>query len=92
MLQLPIVFDLRGMRLPVSTLVIGMRLTPLAAAIAHDLRIFGIGFEALAMIVGAPLPLALGLAADALIGTKLGRLKGLLAVTAATGRRQAMLL
>jgi len=92
MLLLPVALDLRGMGLAVMALVIGMRLPPLTSAVAHYLCVLGIGFEPVTMILGAPLTLTLRLATNALIGTELGWLEELLAIAAATSRRQAGLL
>jgi hypothetical protein len=71
------------MSLPVGLLIIGMLLSPLASTIANDLGEHGIGGNPLAMIIGAPPPLALRLAADVLLSVELGGLERLLAIAAA---------
>ena len=71
------------MSLPVGLLVTGMALSPLAPTIADCLGVLGIVGDPPAMIISAPLPLALGLAADVLLSVELGRLKRLMAITAA---------
>jgi hypothetical protein len=80
-----------GVRLPPQLLVAGMSLTPLAAAVADHLRVFGIGNRFVAMIFPAPAALAFRLMADALVGAELGRLKQHLTVAATTTRQAGFL-
>jgi hypothetical protein len=63
--------------------------SPLLSAVADYLGILRVRGDLVAVIVVAAAALAIRLAADALLGTVLRWLKGLLAITAATGRRQA---
>jgi hypothetical protein len=91
-LLLPVLFHLRGVRPPVLAEVIGMGLAPLSAAVSYYLRVVRVGFDSTTMIVGTPLALALGLTAHALIRTKPGGWKCLLAITAAARRWQGGLL
>ncbi len=59
------------MRPPVSLLVIGVGLPPFLLAIDYDLRVYRIGVDFVAMILGAPLVLTRRLAADALVRAEL---------------------
>jgi hypothetical protein len=61
------------MRLPVCLLVIGMGVPPFLLAIVDRLRVYRIGVDLAAMILGAPLALAWRLAADALVRAELRR-------------------
>jgi len=74
------------MRLPVSLLVIGMGVPPFLLAIDYNLRVYRIGFDFAAMILGAPLAPAWRLAADALVRAELGGFERLLAEAATTAR------
>jgi hypothetical protein len=74
------------MRLPVGLLVIGVGIPPFPLAIDYDLRVYRIGVDFAAMILGAPLAPAWRLAADALVRAELGGFERLLAEAATTAR------
>ena len=74
------------MRLAIGLLVIGMGVTPLLLAIDHDLRVYRIGIDLAAMILGAPLAPACRLAADALVRAELRGFECLVAEAATTAR------
>jgi hypothetical protein len=87
-LLLPIPLSGVGVGLPVFFLVIRMVGSPLLSAVTNHLRVLRVRSDLVTVIVVAAAALAIRLAADALFGTVLRWLKGLLAITAATGRRQ----
>ena len=76
-----------GVVLPVGLLIFGMGLAPLAAAVANDLGVLGIGLSLAAAVITAPAGLTLRLAAYALVGTARRGLEGLLAIRAAARRK-----
>jgi uncharacterized membrane protein YGL010W len=87
-LTLPIALDRFRMGLSVLVGIIGISLAPFLLAVAADLVVLSIGTELAAVIFPAALPLAIGLAANKLLGMIAGRLEDLLAV-AATATHQA---
>jgi hypothetical protein len=76
--------------LAILLLVLGMRLTPFALAVANDLCVLGVGLQLLAVVICPALALAIRRTANTLIGTILRSLKRLLAIAAATGRQAAI--
>jgi len=78
------------MGLPVLAGVIGMAVAPFLLAVPADLLVLGVGVELAAVIFPAALPLAIGPAANKLVGMITGELKNLLAVAAvAIGHKAA---
>jgi hypothetical protein len=90
-LLLAIVGRCFGMALAVGLLIVGMILPPLAAAIADDLGVDGIGSALLSPVLVAPFLLATRIATDALIRAARGGLKGGLAIRAAARRHNRFL-
>jgi hypothetical protein len=88
-LLLPIPLSGVSVGLPVFFLVARMVGSPLLSAVADYLGILRVRGDLVTVIVVPASALAIRLAADALVGTVRRWLKGLLAITAATGRRQA---
>ena len=88
-LLLPIPLSGVSVGLPVFFLVVRMVGSPLLSAVANYLGILRIRGDLVAVIVVAAAALAIRVAADALLGTVLQWLKGLPAITAAAGQRQA---
>jgi hypothetical protein len=72
-LQLPVALGRGWLRLPVGFLITGMSQPPLPPTIPHDLDIFGIHREFLAMVIGAAPALTFRLAADTLVRPDLRR-------------------
>ena len=72
-LALPIGLDHGRDLLSALSLIVGVLVPPLPLTIAHHLAIDRIGVEFLAVILGAPLALALRLAADQLLRAIDGR-------------------
>ncbi|HEY1894783.1 MAG TPA: hypothetical protein VGG62_00870 [Terracidiphilus sp.] len=72
-LQLPVALGRSWLRLPVALLIAGMSFAPLPPAVAHDLGIFGIHRDLLAMVIGAAPALTFRLAADTLVRPDLRR-------------------
>jgi len=70
-LQLAIPCDRGWMRLPVGFLIIRMGFPPFTLAVADNLGVFGVSGDPAAMAFGPPPPLALRLAADALLQMEL---------------------
>jgi hypothetical protein len=73
---------------PDFKLLIGMLGPPLLPAIDDHVGIHRVGFHLLPVVIGAATPLALRLAANALLESVRGRVKASLAIWAAMGRRQ----
>src|SRR6185437_12756962 len=80
-----------GMVLPVDLLIVGVSFAPLPAAVADDLRIFGVRLTLQTPVLVAPSGLALLLATHRLIGTAWRSLEGLLTIRATTRRRNHFL-
>jgi hypothetical protein len=81
-----------GMRAPVGLLIIGMLGAPLLLAVLDYLRIHRVGLNLLPMVIGPAMPLALWLAANALLESIRGWMKASLAVRTAAGLGQLRLL
>src|SRR5439155_18574288 len=79
------------MLLTILLAVIPVRLPPLLLARPDILGVGGIAPDSFAVIVAAPTPLAIRPATDALLWSITGRLKNLLAVSAAPARTHAAL-
>jgi len=75
------------MALAIVLLIIRMSVAPLPLAVADHLGVLSIGLDLGAMVVSAPLALAIRLAANSLIGPESSWLEGLLTVTAGTKRQ-----
>jgi hypothetical protein len=88
-LTLPITLDGFGMGLPVLAGIIGISPTPFLLAVPADLVVLGIGVELATVIFPATLPLAIGSAANKLLGMIAANLKHLLAVAATAITHQA---
>jgi hypothetical protein len=88
-LPLAVVLHQFWVRLATLFLILGMLVPPLHLAVAHDLAIFRVSRQFLAVIIGAAPALALRLAADRLLGTIDGGQKGTLAVRTAARLAQA---
>jgi len=89
-LALPISLGCLGMRAPVGLLIIGVLGTPLLPAVLDYLRIHRVGLNLLPMVIGPATPLALRLAANALLESKWGWMKASLAVRTAAGLGQCV--
>jgi len=74
-----------GMGAPVGLLIIGMLGPPLLPAVEDPLGIHRAGFNLVPVVVGAATPLALRLAANALLESVRGGVKASLAIRAAMG-------
>ncbi|MCL4852102.1 MAG: hypothetical protein KJZ78_12075 [Bryobacteraceae bacterium] len=83
LLPAPVLLGGSGATVSVLLPVVGMLLTPFAGAIAADVAVLGIGGDLGAVIITAPLALAIGLATDFLTRLELGRPEGALAISAA---------
>jgi hypothetical protein len=81
-LPLPVAFDGFRVGLPVLAGIIGMAGAPFLLAVPADLMVLGIGMEFAAVIIPAALPLAIGSAANKLVGMITGKLEQLLAAAA----------
>jgi len=84
LLPLTISLDALWVALPVLFPIAWMIFAPMFLAVFNLLRIHGIGVTFLAVIIRATTALARWLATDSPIGSKLGWLKGLPAITTAT--------
>jgi uncharacterized membrane protein YGL010W len=87
-LILAIALDGFGVELPVLAGIIGISSTPFLLAVQADLVVLGIGVELATVIFPTALPLAIGSAANKLLGMIAARLEHLLAITA-TATHQA---
>jgi hypothetical protein len=89
-LALPFPVALGGFRMgaPIDFLIIGMLGPPLLPAVDDHLRVHRAGFNLLPVVIGAATPLALRVAANALLESVRGRVEASLAVWAAMGRLQ----
>lgn len=87
-LLLPVALRCLRMRLPVGLLIVGVLGSPLLAAVPDALCIHRIGLDLPPVVIGTTAPLALRLAANALLESVRRRLKGSLAIGAAAGRNQ----
>src|ERR1700758_4369054 len=88
-LPLTVVLDRFWVRLATLFLILGMLVPPLLLAVAHDLAIYRVSRQFLAVIIGAAPALALRLAADHLLGAINRRQKETLAVRTAARLAQA---
>jgi len=77
------------MGLPVLAGIIGVASTPFLLAVPADLVVLGIGVEVATVIFPAALPLAIGSAANKLLGMITARLKDLLAIATTAITHQA---
>jgi hypothetical protein len=89
-LALPVALGCLGMRAPVGLLIIGVLGTPLLPAVLDYLRIHRVGLNLLPMVIGPAMPLALRLAANALLESIWGWMKASLAVRTAAGLGQCV--
>ena len=91
-LPLSLTVALRSFRMgaPVGLLIIGMLGAPLLPAVLDYLRIHRVGLNLLPVIIGPAMPLALGLAANALLEAVRGGMKASLAVRTAAGLGQCV--
>ena len=91
-LTLPLAVARGGFRMgaPIGLLIIGMLLPPLLPAVLDHLRIDRVGLNLLPVVIGPAMPLALRLAADALLESIRGWLKASLAVWTAAGLGQCV--
>ena len=91
-LTLPLAVARGGFRMgaPIGLLIIGMLLPPLLPAVLDHLRIDQVGLNLLPVVIGPAMPLALRLAADALLESIRGWLKASLAVGTAAGLGQCV--
>jgi hypothetical protein len=78
------------MRAPVGLLIIGMLGAPLLPAVLDHLRIHRIGLNLQPVVIGSTMPLALRLAANALLQSIRGWMKALPAVGTASGLGQCV--
>src|SRR5450759_4456155 len=79
-----------GMRAPVGLLIIGVLGAPLLAAVLDHLRIHRVGLNLPTVVIGPAMPLALRLAANALLESIWGWVKASLAVWTAAGLGQCV--
>ena len=91
-LALPLTVALGGfrMRAPIGLLIIGVLVPPLRPAVSDHLRIHRIGLNLPPVVVGPTMPLALRLAANALLEPIRGWMKASLAVRTAAGLGQCV--
>ncbi len=82
-LALPISLDRLRVGLPVLARIVGVSAAPFLLAVPADLVVLGVGVELAAVIFSTALPLAIGSAANKLVGMITGELKQLLTVAAA---------
>ena len=78
------------MRAPVGLLIIGMLGAPLLPAVLDHLRIHRVGLNLQPVVIGPAMPLALRLAANALLEPIRGWMKALPAVRTAAGLGQCV--
>jgi hypothetical protein len=88
-LTLPISLDGCRVGLPVLAGIIGISSAPLLLAVPADLMVLGVGFKLAVVIFPAALPLAIGSAANKLVGMITGKLKQLLTVATTAIAHQA---
>ncbi len=79
-----------GMRAPVGLLIIGVLDAPLLAAIQYHLGIYRVGLNLAPVVIRPAMPLALWLAANALLESVRGWMKASLAVRTAAGFGQCV--
>ena len=79
-----------GMRAPVGLLIIGMLGAPLLPAVQYHLGIHRVGLNLAPVVIGPSMPLALWLAANALLESIRGWMKASLAVRTAAGLGQCV--
>jgi hypothetical protein len=89
-LSLPVALSSFGMRSPVGLLIIGVLGAPLLPAVQHYLGIHRISLNLAPVVIGAAMPLALWLAANALLESIRGRMKTSLAERTAAGLGQGV--
>jgi hypothetical protein len=77
---------------PVGLLIIGMLGAPLLAAVQHHLGIDRVGLNLAPVVIGPAMPLALWLAANALLESIRGWMKASLVSTDSSGSRSMRLL
>jgi len=89
-LALPFTVAPGGFRMsaPVGLLIVGVLGPPLLLAVDDNLGVNRVGLNLLPVVIGATTPLALRLAANALLESVRRGVKASLAVWAAMGRRQ----
>jgi hypothetical protein len=79
-----------GMRAPVGLLIIGVLGAPLLPAVQHHLGVHRVGFNLPPVVIGPAMPLALRLAANALLDSVRGWMKTSLAIRTAAGLGQCV--
>lgn len=79
-----------GMGAPIGLLIIGVLLPPLLPAVSNHLRIDRVSLNLPPVVIGPAMPLALRLAADALLESIRGWMKTSLAVRTAAGLGQCV--
>ena len=79
-----------GMRAPVGLLIVGMLGAPLPLAVQHHLGIHRVSLNLAPVVIGPAMPLALRLAANALLESVRGWMKASLAVRTAAGLGQCV--
>jgi hypothetical protein len=89
-LSLSVALGSFGMRAPVGLLIIGVLGAPLLAAVQHHLGIDRVGLNLAPVVIGPAMPLALWLAANALLEPVRGWMKTSLAVRTAGGLGQCV--
>ena len=75
---------------PIGLLIIGVLILPLLPAVLDHLRIHRVGLNLLPVVIGPVMPLALWLAANALLEAVRGGMKASLAVGTAAGLGQCV--
>jgi len=89
-LSLTVVLGGFGMRAPVGFLIIGMLGAPLLLAVQYHLGIHRVGLNLVPVVIDPTMPLALRLAANALLEPIRGWMKTSLAVRTAAGLGQCV--
>ena len=89
-LSLTVALGSFGVRSPVGLLIIGMLGAPLLPAVQHHLGIHRVGLNLAPVVIGPAMPLALWLAANALLESVRGWMKASLAVRTAAGLGQCV--
>jgi hypothetical protein len=79
-----------GMGAPIGLLIIGVLIPPLFPAVLDHLRIHRVGLNLQPVVIGPAMPLALQLAANALLESIRGWMKASLAVRTAAGLGQCV--
>ena len=87
-LSLTVALGSFGMGAPVGLLIVGVLGAPLLATVQHHLGIHRVGLNLAPVVIGPAIPLALRPAANPLLESIRGRLKGAMAIRAAAGRDQ----